>query len=143
MSKISEMITQIEAEQASRNNKLIEREAAVTAKEKELKAKIKELAELEGDLEASIEKNEVLVRELRASGKMDAKEEELVGESTAIIEGKRKNRAWENKLARIESNQEKERERLAEYSSLLEKEKADYKETLKEEFFKKLESAVK
>ena len=143
MSKISEMIAQIEAEQASRNNELTEREVAVIAKEKELKAKIKELAELEGDLEASIEKNEVLVRELRASGKMDAKEEELVGESTAIIEGKRKNRAWENKLARIESNQEKERERLAEYSSLLEKEKADYKETLKEEFFKKLESAVK
>lgn len=143
MPELKKLIENIEATHAAREQELLGREEKVKAREAKAKAKAKELAELEKKVNLSIEENQKLVSEIRESVNIEEKEKEIAGESVSLVEEKRKLRAWENKLARIEKNQEGERKSLSEGVAKLETDKKSYRAKIKKEFFEQLEAAVK
>ena len=127
----------------SREHEATAREEILNEKEIELKVREKEYRKLEKSVKGLIRDNEDKLSKLELDESISDRIRTAEEAEKDASDEKLELRAWENKLARIDNNQDDEAEKLADAKRKLELEKKTYKEDIKKEFFDLLEKKVK
>lgn len=133
----------IEEQLLSRQQELAIREESLNAKEKEIAEKEVEYKKLEKSVKALIKEKDDKLAKIELDNAIEERLEKVEFGEKELNKQKAEYRVWENRLARIESNQEKEAQKLAEEKAKLELDRKTYKEQLKKEFFELLENKAK
>lgn len=120
---------------AQKEAKLAKREKAVTQREEEVESEVTLL-------DSKIGQNTTLVGKILKDEKLKEKASDLEELQRQVRASRIQLREWENRLFVIEKNQADKEAKLVKGRAELAEAKKNYKEELKEQFFKELETRV-
>ncbi len=131
-------IKQLEEEYELRLDKVRKREAKVEVSEAKLNELQEELDTIAKDLEKKQKEIARVTNNLDLLSKISQEQESLLELRIERSVEDRRLQEWENDLADIEESQDKREQRLQERVTKLDKDRKEYKEVVRKEFFEEL-----